>query len=178
MTRRLGSKTVFDGAIARVTVDDVLFPDGDRRAMEVVHHPGGSAVVAIDGRDRVALLRQYRYVMDEWLWELPAGKNDDGEPPLDTARRELADEAGVTPGRWESLGRYVTSPGIFTEVVHLFLATDLQVGEASPEPGELFELHWVDFDEACRQADDGTIVDGKTLVGLWRARAALRGDAG
>ncbi len=177
MIKRLASKTVFDGRIARVTVDDVRFPDGDQRLMEVVHHPGGSAVVALDEANRVALLRQYRYVLDEWVWELPAGKNDDQEPPLETACRELADEAGVTAARWEPLGRYVTSPGIFTEVVHLFLATDLELGEASPDPDELFELHWIDFEEVLRQADRGAIVDGKTLVGLWRARAAMRNGA-
>ncbi len=178
MIKRLASKTVFDGSVARLTVDDVEFPGGDRRRMEVVHHPGGSAVVALDDQGRVAMLRQYRYALDEWFWELPAGKNEDQEPPLETARRELADEAGVRANHWESLGRYVSSPGIFTEIVHLFMATGLELGPASPDPDELFELRWIDFDEAILMALGGDIVDGKTLLGLWRASATQGARSG
>src|SRR5580700_4460862 len=90
--------------------------------LEVVHHPGGAATVALDGEERICLLRQYRYVAGGWLWELPAGKLEPDEPPLATAQRELAEEAGVRARHWRSLGTVLSSPGVFTERLHLFLA--------------------------------------------------------
>jgi 8-oxo-dGTP pyrophosphatase MutT (NUDIX family) len=116
----------FRGRIITVTTDEVLLPNGHRAELEVVHHPGGAAAVAIDAQERVCLLRQYRYVAEGWLWELPAGKLEPDEPPLITAQRELVEEAGVSARRWDSLESYLSSPGIFTEVLHLFLATGLE----------------------------------------------------
>src|SRR5882762_1110413 len=94
----------FRGRIITVTTDEVVLPNGYRAELEVVHHPGGAAVVAIDAQERVCLLRQYRYVADGWIWELPAGKLEPNEPPLETAKRELIEEAGTSARHWESLG--------------------------------------------------------------------------
>jgi 8-oxo-dGTP pyrophosphatase MutT (NUDIX family) len=156
-----------------VTVDEVVLPNGTQTALEVVHHPGGAAVVAVDRDDRVCLLRQYRYVAGGWIWELPAGKLEPHEPPLETARRELIEEAGIAAGRWSSLGAYLSSPGVFSEVLHLYLALDLVAAAAAPESNEVFEVHWVPFADACRRALDGDIRDGKTAIGLLRAAHAL-----
>ncbi len=96
----------FTGRVVRVTTDEVVLPNGHRALLEVVHHPGGAAAVALDAEERICLLRQYRYVADGWLWELPAGKLEPDEPPLATAQRELAEEAGVRARHWRSLGTY------------------------------------------------------------------------
>ena len=160
----------FRGRIIRVTTDEVRLPNGHVALLEVVHHPGGAAAVAIDAKERVCLLKQYRYVADGWLWELPAGKLEPNEPPLLTAQRELIEEAGVSARGWCSLGSYLSSPGIFTEVLHLFLATDIEPAVAAHERAEVIEVHWVPFDEACEWALSGEIRDGKTAMGLMRAR--------
>ena len=164
----------FQGRVIHVTVDEVALPNGVHTQLEVVHHPGGAAVVCIDAEQRVCLLRQYRYVADDWLWELPAGKLEPDEPPLATAQRELAEEAGVQAQRWLSLGAYLSSPGVFTEVLHLFLARDLAPARAAPEANEVFEVHWIAFAEACERALAGDIRDGKTALGLLRAAHRLR----
>jgi 8-oxo-dGTP pyrophosphatase MutT (NUDIX family) len=168
------SQTVnFTGRVIRVTTDEVLLPNGHRTALEIVHHPGGAAAVALDAERRVCLLRQYRYAADGWLWELPAGKLEPGEPPLDTAQRELAEEAGVAGRRWASLGTSVSSPGVFAEVIHLYLATGIAPAAAAHERAEVIEIHWLPFETACEWALAGTITDSKTVVGLLRARFAI-----
>lgn len=160
----------FRGQIVTLTTDEVRLPNGHLASLEVVHHPGGAATIALDREERVCLLKQYRYVADGWLWELPAGKLEPNEPPLNTAQRELAEEAGVSAREWLSLGSYLSSPGIFTEVLHLFLATGVEPATVAHERAEVIEVHWVPFVEACGWAESGEIRDGKTAIGLLRAR--------
>ncbi|HTU59273.1 MAG TPA: NUDIX hydrolase, partial [Polyangiales bacterium] len=133
-------------------------------------------VVAIDSHERVCLLRQYRYVAAGWIWELPAGKLEPNEPPLTTAQRELREEAGIGAQRWSSLGSYLSSPGVFSEVLHLFMAEELSALTAVPEASEVLEVHWLPFGQACAGALNGEYRDGKTIVGLLRA-AQQRGWA-
>lgn len=166
-------KVAFEGRIVRVETGNALLPDGQQMPIEVVRHPGGAAVVVLDDTDRVCLLRQYRVVLEDWLWELPAGKIDDDEPPLLTAQRELAEEAGCTASRWQSLGAVISSPGVFDEMVHLYLATGLAQTPAHHDTHEVFEVHWLPFDEALNWAQSGKIRDAKTIIGLFRARAVL-----
>lgn len=153
----------------------VTLPNGVEVEYQFVHHPGGSAVVALNGRNEVALLHQYRPVAQGWLWEVPAGKRDRGDEPLSTAKRELQEEAGVTADRWESLGAVYSSPGVFTEVIHLYLATGLTQVDSAPEWDELFELHWLPLTEAVAMAQDGRICDAKSIIAL--LRTAARGNA-
>jgi 8-oxo-dGTP pyrophosphatase MutT (NUDIX family) len=160
----------FSGRIIKVTTDEVVLPNGHRTELEVVHHPGGAAVVAIDAQERICLLRQYRYVADGWIWELPAGKLEPNEPPLVTAQRELVEEAGVSAQQWQSLGSYFSSPGIFTEVLHLYLATDIEPAKSALESAEVLEVHWMPFAEVCDWALSGKIRDGKTAIGVLRAQ--------
>jgi len=159
----------YSGRVISVTTDEVVLPNGHKALLEVVHHPGGAAAVALDEAGRVCLLRQYRYVAGGWLWELPAGKLEPAEPPLATAQRELIEEAGVRAAHWDSLGLTLSSPGVFAERLHLFLATGLSAAPQTLERAEVIEVHWVPFAEACAWALNGTITDAKTVIGLLRA---------
>ena len=161
----------FRGRVISVTTDEVVLPNGHRAQLEVVHHPGGAAVVALDSNGQVCLLRQYRYVAGGWIWELPAGKLEPDEPPLATAKRELIEEAGVSARHWESLGAVLSSPGVFAEVLHLFFATGLEPSAVAHEHSEVIEVHWVPFAQAHEWALQGQISDAKTIIALARAFA-------
>jgi len=167
-------RNMFTGRVLRLNLERVRLPNGRVAELEIAHHPGGAAVVAIDEAGRVCLLRQFRHAAGGWVDELPAGKLDGGEPPIDCARRELAEEAGVTAREWDRLGEYLSSPGVFTEVVHVFLARGLEPVAAQPEEHEVFEARWLPFEEAAGQAARGELRDGKSLVGLLWARERLR----
>lgn len=167
---RVSTRSVYRGRVISLDIDSVTLPNGHSCELEVVNHPGGAAVVALNERDEVCLLRQYRHVARDWLWEIPAGKLDGGSP-LANARRELAEEAGVRAARWWSLGAYFSSPGVFREVVHLYLARGLSACEASLESDEVLTVSWVPLAQACARAVDGDIIDGKTVVALLRTRA-------
>jgi ADP-ribose pyrophosphatase len=155
--------------IVTLTEETVTLPNGIEVEYQFVHHPGGAAVVALNDQGEICLLRQYRPVANEWLWELPAGKRDNEEQPLLTAQRELAEEAGIEAIRWAQLGAIYSSPGIFTEVIHLYLATDLKEVGSHPEEHELFELHWLPLARALAMAQNGEIQDAKTIIGIFRA---------
>ena len=169
----LSIKPVFAGRVIQVNVERVRLPNASVADLEIIHHPGGAAVVAVDERGNVCLLHQFRHAANGYLWELPAGKIDNKEPPFETARRELTEEAGAIAGRWETLGDYVSSPGVFTEVVHLFLATELTHVGSGHEEHEVIEVHWKPLAEVVSMATAGVIRDGKSVVGILRAAAAL-----
>lgn len=166
-------ETKFRGRVVTMNVETVTLPNGARDSLDIVRHPGGASVVALDADDRVCLLRQYRHAAGGWIWELPAGKLEPGETPEGCARRELVEEAGRSARRWDSLGAVFSSPGVFTEVIHLFLARDLMDDVQAHEPHEVIEVHWIPFETAWRKAVDGEYTDGKTLIGLLRAHARL-----
>lgn len=163
----------YQGRVVDVVSEEVRLPNQAVVRLDIVRHPGGAAAVALDARGRVCLLRQYRHVAGGWLWELPAGKLDPGESPRATVERELAEEAGMAAADWVSLGRMHSSPGVFTEVIHLFLARNLSPRETAHEHGELIEVHWVAFATALKHCQSGEITDAKTLIGLFRAAALL-----
>ena len=119
----------FAGRVVRVTTDEVVLPNGHRALLEVVHHPGGAAAVALDESGQVCLLRQYRYVAGGWLWELPAGRVDKGETVLHAAKRELGEETGYRARKWQKLAEFYPSPGFLAEKMTIFLATELTAGE-------------------------------------------------
>jgi 8-oxo-dGTP pyrophosphatase MutT (NUDIX family) len=162
-------KVIYDGRVIKVSVDTVDLPNGMRVPLEIVRHPGGAAVVALDAQNRVCVLRQYRHAAGGYIYELPAGKLEPGEPPDETIRRELVEEAGMSATHWQSLGTYFSSPGVFTEVIHLYLATGLEAAVARPEADEVFEVEWWPLDQAVERARSGELVDAKTIIGILRA---------
>jgi len=167
---RIDSKTVWEGHIATVHVDRVRYDDGDEAERERVSHPGAVAVVAHDG-ERVYLVRQPREAVNEPdLLELPAGKLDEeGEGPLETAKRELAEEIGKGAKTWRHLTSFYTSPGFVEEECHVYLATDLFDESAEAEENERIEI--VEHPLAELDALIGQCSDAKTLVGLLWFRA-------
>src|SRR5476649_1209259 len=130
------STQVHHGRIIDVSIEKLRYANGREHDLDFVTHPGAAAVVAVDDAGRVCLVRQYRHGIADFLWEIPAGKLDAGEAPELCAVRELAEETGVSARRWPSLGTYLPAPGIFTEVIHLYLARDLKVGAAAPDADE------------------------------------------
>ena len=164
-------KEIFEGRVIKVSVDTVDLPNGVRLPLEIVRHPGGAAAVAIDADNRVCLLHQYRHAAGGYIYELPAGKLEPGEPPELTVQRELAEEAALSAGQWVSLGAYFSSPGVFTEVIHLYLATHLSPAASAPEAGEVFQVEWWPLDLAVARALSGELTDAKTIIGILRAAA-------
>src|SRR3954471_7650682 len=167
----LERQTIYDGRVIKVSVDTVELPNGVRLPLEIVRHPGGAAVVALDAQDRICVLRQFRHAAGGFIHELPAGKLEPGEPPESTARRELVEEAAVSAAQWESLGEYFSSPGVFTEVIHLYLATGLTPATAAPEAGEVIQVEWWPLAQAVERAASGELTDAKTIIGIMRAAA-------
>jgi len=164
-------RSIYKGKIVDLGLEVAELPNGEQVELEIVRHPGGAAAVALDAQGRVCLLRQYRHAAGGWLWELPAGKLDPGETPFNTARRELAEEAGVEAEEWTDLGAMHSSPGILAEVVHLYLASELKQTMQDHEMHEVIEIHWLPFGQALDWCRDGTITDSKTLIALFRAEA-------
>jgi 8-oxo-dGTP pyrophosphatase MutT (NUDIX family) len=165
---------IFTGRIIDVSTERLLYANGREYDLDYVRHPGAAAVVAVDDRQRVCLVRQYRHGILDFLWEIPAGKLDPGEPPAICAVRELAEETGVTAKRWTPLGSFLPAPGIFTEIIYLYLAQDLVVGAAKPDADEDLEIQWMPLEEAAERVLQGEWNDGKTALALWRAQRRLQ----
>ncbi|HEY1314363.1 MAG TPA: NUDIX hydrolase [Steroidobacteraceae bacterium] len=166
----ISSTVVHRGRIIEVSTERLHYGPGREFDLDFVKHPGAAAVVAIDDSDRVCLVRQYRHGIGDFLWEIPAGKLDAGEAPQICAVRELAEETGVNAKRWASLGQFYPAPGIFTEIIHLFLASELDVGAAAPDADEELEIQWLPFTAAVEMVLRGELNDGKTAMALWRAQ--------
>lgn len=152
-------------------VDAVRFPDGSTGELEVIRHSGAAAVVALadppEERDpRVVLLWQYRYAAAGRIYEVPAGRLDAGESPEACARRELREETGYEARAWRRLTAIYTTPGFTDERIHLFLAHDLERGEAADEPDEFIEVRLVPWSRAMAMIREGEVVDGKTVAAL------------
>lgn len=170
--RTVSSTEPYRGRRISVRVDEVERADGHRTKREVVEHPGAVAILAWDGA-RVAVVRQWRHATGRSLLEIPAGTLEPDEEPEATARRELAEEAGLAAGAWEEGPRFFTAPGFCDEVMHVFLATDLREADdgAAADADEQIEPSWLSLDDALDACDDGRIEDGKTIAGLaWLAR--------
>lgn len=161
------------GRVIQVSTERLRYANGREHDIDFVRHPGAAAVVAVNADRQVCFVRQYRHGIEDFLWEIPAGKLDAGEAPQHCAVRELAEETGVVAGRWDSLGSYVPAPGIFTELIHLFLAQELTLGAAHPESDEELEMAWLPLAEAKKRILSGEWIDGKTAMALWRAEFAL-----
>jgi ADP-ribose pyrophosphatase len=166
-------KQIYRGRVIDLWVERITLPNEKQMSLELVHHPGGAAIVALDDQSNVCLLRQYRHAAGGYIYELPAGKIDNSEPPIDTAQRELREEAGMQAADWQTLGRMYSSPGFCDEIIHLYLARDLTPVPAEHEEHEIIEVEWVAFNEAMKRAASGDINDAKSVTALFRASRLL-----
>lgn len=177
---RVGGERVYRGRVIDVDLDRVRFPDGSVGELEMIRHPGASAVVPLRAlgdasQPIVTLLRQYRYAAGGVVWEVPAGKLDPGESPERCAYRELEEETGLRAGRLHRLGSIFTTPGFTDEVIHLFVAWELSDGEQEHGASEFIELRSLPLERALEMIEGGEIRDAKTICALtmtarWLAR--------
>jgi ADP-ribose pyrophosphatase len=159
-----------------VRVDEVERSDGHRTAREIVEHPGAVGILAWDG-ERLAMVTQWRHATGQALLEIPAGTLEPDEPALDTAKRELAEEVGLAAATWVEGPRFYTAPGFCTELMHLFVATDLTDAPSIADEDELLEPSWMTLSDAVAAIDDGRITDAKSIAGiLWLHRRDAEGS--
>jgi len=171
---RLSGEKIFDGRVIRVERDTVRLPDGARATREVVRHPGAVCVVPLTDKNEVLLVRQYRYPEATVMTEIPAGKLEPGEHSeehfADAARRELREETGAVCDRLTFIGDFYSSPAILDEVIHMYLAEGLHMGDASPDDDEFLNLISMPLDALCDMAARGEITDGKTQAAVLKVR--------
>jgi ADP-ribose pyrophosphatase len=161
----ISSKLKYKNSLFSVTEDHAVAPDGFEIHRAIVQHPGSAVMMAVDKAKRILLVRQYRLPARASLWELPAGKLDDGETPLQAAKRELIEETGCRAKKWKKLVTFYPSPGYIAEKMTIFLATGLTEGEATPMDDERIEARWFTAKEIERAIKKGKIIDGKTMIG-------------
>lgn len=178
----LSSEVVYDGPLFKVRHDKIIEPGGRTNERDVIRHNGSVVILAIDNsknkRDPwIVIERQYRHAANQFLWELPAGKIDEGEEPLEGAKRELIEETGYRAKKWRPLVEYYASPGFLGESMKVFLAEGLESGDANPEEDEQIEFRLVKLSEVLKMIEKGLIHDGKTLTSvLLYARLQKRGQ--
>jgi ADP-ribose pyrophosphatase len=171
----LSTNRIYTGKVLNLDLDTVRFPDGSEGTLEMIRHPGASAVLPFlddpaDADPRVILIRQFRHAADGYVWEIPAGRLELGEPPETCAHRELLEETGYTATEMRPLITIYTTPGFTDERIHLFVATGLEAGTAKTEADEFLEIHTLRLSEVFAMADRGAIQDGKTLCALMGVR--------
>ena len=168
--KTLSSEKIFDGRILHVRRDTVLLPNGHQSTREVVDHPGGVCVLALDDQERVLVVPQFRYPYGEVLRELPAGKLEYGEDPAQAAIRELREETGAVAGTFQPLGELYPSPGYCGEIIRMYLARDLSFGDTDPDEDEFLGLERVPFSQLVEQVLSGEIKDAKTIAAVLKVK--------
>lgn len=171
--KKLSSEKIFDGRILHIRRDTVELPDGAQSTREVVDHPGGVCVLALDDEGRVLLVRQFRYPYEKVLTEIPAGKLEYGEDPEKAALRELREETGAVPGKFRSLGELYPSPGYCGETIRLYLAQELTFGETALDEDEFLDVERMPFGELTELVLQGEIRDAKTIAAVLKTKLLL-----
>lgn len=170
----VSSDEKYRNSLFSVSEDHAVEPGGFEIKRAIVHHIGSAVMMAVDDRKRILLVRQYRLPARQFLWELPAGRLDEGETPLKAAKRELIEETGYRARKWDKLATFYPSPGFLAEKMTIYLATDLTEGESQPMDDERIETRWFPAKELGVLIGSGKIVDGKTMIGYfhWKSRFA------
>ena len=171
--KTLSREEKYQGSFLSLHVDQVLLPNGRTSTREVVEHVDGVAVLALDDRNNVLTVTQYRYVIGKPLLEIPAGKLEPGEDPVVAALRELKEETGASPVEFIPMGRLLASPGCYGEVLWLFLARGLTQGQSDPDEDEFLSVERIPFSALVEQVRQGEIKDAKTVALVLKAKLLL-----
>ncbi len=167
----LSSVVTYEGPLFRVLHDQLIEPGGKHSERDVIRHNGSVVILALDSAKNkkdpwIVMERQYRHAANQFLWELPAGKLEEGEDALAGAQRELEEETGYRAKKWKPLVEYYASPGFLGESMKVFVAEGLVAGDAHPEDDEQIELRLVKLSDVVKMIDKGAILDGKTLTSV------------
>jgi len=168
----ISSKEQYRCELFWVSEEHAVDPTGFEIKRSIVHHPGSAVMLAVDDRKRILLVRQYRLPARQYLWELPAGRLDAGETPLQTAKRELIEETGYRARHWKKLVTFYSSPGYVAEKMTIFVATGLMEGQATPMEDERIETRWFSAREIGDSIRTGKIIDAKTMIGFFNWQRA------
>jgi ADP-ribose pyrophosphatase len=163
------TKTIHKGKVFTLALDNVTLPNGVTTGIDIIRHPGASAMVPMLNINTVLLLKQYRYAAGDFIWEIPAGTLNPGESPLGCAKRELVEETGYSADKLEKLGEIVPVPGYSDERIHLYLATGLEKAVQNLDKDEILNVHEINMDDALKMIAKGEIIDSKTISGLYLA---------
>lgn len=166
-----GPREIYKGKVVHLFIESVSLPNGKETQLEVIRHPGASAVVPLREDGTVLLVRQFRHAADGYIYEIPAGKLSEGESPEACATREVEEEIGYRVGKLKKLTTIFTAPGFCDEQIHLYLGTGLTLHRQHLDEDEVLEVVAMPFDEAIRKIEDQTIRDAKSIVGLQLAHA-------
>lgn len=159
-------RNIYSGKVLKFNIDTVTLPNGASAELEMIRHPGASAVVPIKEDGTVILIRQFRHAAGGFIYEIPAGKLHSGEDPLDCATRELEEEIGYRPEHLELLTSIFTAPGFTDEVIHIYKGTGLVQGRQQLDTDEVLEILEWPLDKAIAEIQKGTIRDAKSIIGL------------
>jgi len=171
----ISSEKIFNGKLLNLRIDKVLLPDKRESFREIVEHPGAVSVVPLNNED-IYLVKQYRKPVEEALLEIPAGTLEPGEDPLQCAHRELAEETGFKAGKIEKITTFYTSPGICTEIMHLYLASDLTDTEGQTDNDEFIKIEKYNYKDLNNLIIEGKIKDAKSIIGIVLAEKVLKNN--
>lgn len=171
--KKLSSRQIFDGVVVKLYVDDVELPNGKKSVREVVRHPGAVCVVPVTDEGEVIMVRQFRYAFNQVLLEVPAGKLEPNEDPLEAALRELEEESGVVASKVEHIGEIYTTVAIIDEKIHVYLATGLTYKNAHPDDEEFLEVEKIPLKTLVDMVMNGEIKDSKTQIAILKADKIL-----
>lgn len=174
--KTLTAEQIFEGRVITLHQDTVQLPNGSKATREVIEHPGGVGVVALDEEENLFLVTQFRYPYREMLMEIPAGKLTRGEDPLEAGKRELKEETGVSAQEYISLGKLYPSPGYCAEIIHMYLARNLSYGEQCPDEDEFLNVVKMPLKQVVDKVMSGEITDSKTQAAVLKAWFLLHGE--
>ncbi|RPH48423.1 MAG: NUDIX hydrolase [Desulfobacteraceae bacterium] len=164
-----GTKTIHKGKVFTLAAENITLPNGVTTEIDIIHHPGASAIVPMLNKNTVLLIKQYRYAAGGFIWEIPAGTLNPGESPIECAKRELVEETGYSSDKLEKLTEIVPVPGYSDERIHLYLATGLEESVQNLDRDEILNVHEINIDDALKMIAKGEIIDSKTISGLYLA---------
>jgi len=163
------SVTLHKGRVFELIKENITLDNGVTMDMDVIRHPGASAIVPLSEKNGLIMLKQYRHAVGGYIWEIPAGTFDGDEAPIDCAKRELTEETGFSANNWHKLGEITPLPGYSDERIHMFLASGLMPAAQNLDQDEILDVHEITLAKALEMIKDGRIRDGKTICGLFMA---------